>query len=118
TNITSALGQIRADELTPLAVALDERWFDLPDVPTFAEAGLPSMRVSSWLGVFVPDGTPDDVVAQLEQASIAALDQDGVRQKLRDIGVQPIGSTGEELAEFHANDIELWRSAISLADEQ
>lgn len=114
TNITSALSQVRAGELNALAVALDKRWPTLPDVPTFEEAGLPAMRVSSWLGLFAPAGTPDDVVSVLDEAIAEVMASPELQKKLYDIGVQPIGSTSAELAEFHANDRNLWTKAIEL----
>lgn len=114
TNITSALSQVRARELNALAVALDKRWPTLPDVPTFEEAGLPSMRVSSWLGLFAPAGTPDDVVAALDAAIENVMASPELEKKLYDIGVQPVGSTSAELADFHAQDRRLWTSAVEL----
>ena len=58
----------------------------MPDVPTTKEAGLPEFQVSAWNAIFAPKGTPAPIVAKLNAALVKALDDEGVRKRLLDLG--------------------------------
>jgi tripartite-type tricarboxylate transporter receptor subunit TctC len=60
-----ALPHIKAGTLRALAVTTSARWPSLPDVPTVAESGLPGFNIENWQGIFVPAGTPPEIVAKL-----------------------------------------------------
>lgn len=114
-NVTSNKAQIQSGEVIPLAVALDERWPELPDVPTFKELGLEGMEVSSWVGIFAPAGLPDDIRKTLSDASMAAMDNDEVRSAIIKSGSMPVRGDDEALAEFVASQVDFWREAITAA---
>ncbi len=72
-NIPSSYPLIQGERLRPLAVAAKQRLKVLPDVPTYAEAGLPAMNNPSWFGLAAPAGVPEPVLDKLNQAVRAAL---------------------------------------------
>src|SRR5438552_7859942 len=106
--ISMALGSARPylkdGRLRPLAIGAKQRLGGLPDVPTSAEVGLPDWQMTAWFGVFAPRGTPAEIVRMLNQNLQAVLDEPRTRQRLFDMGGEPIGGTSESFAErFHAD---------------
>jgi tripartite-type tricarboxylate transporter receptor subunit TctC len=84
--IVNLVPQIQAGTIKAMAVALPERSPALPDVPTTKEAGLPEFQVTAWNAIFAPKGTPPEVVATLNKALLAALDDAGTKKRLLDLG--------------------------------
>ncbi|WP_206184604.1 tripartite tricarboxylate transporter substrate-binding protein [Thermoactinospora rubra] len=87
---TNTSGQIAAGEVKAYAVTTPERVKSLPDVPTTAEAGLPDLKVSVWHGLYVPKGTPQDVVQKLSEALKAALADQKVIDQMAKLGTAPV----------------------------
>lgn len=114
-NIVAVQGGMEAGQLRGLAVAIDERWPTLPDVPTFAEAGLPDFRISSWLALMGPAGLPDAIAARYADAVRAAVAEPSVRQRLFETGNFPVGSTPAELKAFIAKEIASWGEVVRAA---
>jgi tripartite-type tricarboxylate transporter receptor subunit TctC len=114
-SINAVLGQVLADTVTPLAVSLPERWPALPDVPTFAEAGLPDIEVSSWLILAAPAGTPAAVVSKLEAALVSVLAKEEVRQRFFDSGNFPVGGDAASARAHVEEQIQTWGEIIRLA---
>jgi tripartite-type tricarboxylate transporter receptor subunit TctC len=88
-------------------------------VPTVDEAGLPGFYASLWLGLWLPKGTPKDVITKLNGAAIEALTDPAVRQRLADIGqsVPPREQqTPEALGAFQKAEIEKWWPIIKAAN--
>lgn len=112
-NVTSNKSQVQQGTVVPLAVALDDRWPELPDVPTFKELGIEGMEVSSWVGFFGPAGIPADVQKILSDASVKAMSSDEVKQKIITSGSMPVGGDAETLAAFVASQVDFWRTAIT-----
>lgn len=79
----SAMPQIKAGKLKALAVSSAQRWHDLPDVPTIAEAGYPGFDISFWAGAFLPAQTPPAIVKALHEAITAARDVPATRGLLQ-----------------------------------
>ena len=71
----------------------------LSDVPTVAEHGYPGFSHMTWIGVFVPAGTPPAIVARLNQEIVAALSNAEVRERISKVGAEPVGRSA---AEFEA----------------
>ena len=99
-NVASTLGYVKSGKLRALAVSSSKRVNGLPDTPTLAESGLPGYNVVEWNGVFLPKGTPPDVVQRLGKAVQAAVNDPAVKQKLLQFGLEPAGSTPEAFAKF------------------
>ncbi|WP_223166624.1 tripartite tricarboxylate transporter substrate-binding protein [Nonomuraea sp. SYSU D8015] len=87
---TNTSGQISAGEVKAYAVTTPERVKSLPDVPTTTEAGLPQLQVSVWHGLYVPKGTPQDVVQKLSEALKTALADQKVIDQMAKLGTAPV----------------------------
>jgi tripartite-type tricarboxylate transporter receptor subunit TctC len=79
---------VRAGSLKAYAVTGDARLAVAPDIPTFAENGLPALSYSAWSGFFAPRGTPKDIIGKLNAAAVEALGDPAVRSRLADLGLE------------------------------
>ena len=103
-SIPTALGQIKAGGLRPIAVSADKRSPTLPDVPTIAEQGYPEFDFVTFYGLGAPKGTPTPIVQKLNQAINTALQLPEVRAKIDPTGAEIVGGTPEEFgAMLNAN---------------
>src|SRR5204862_6087558 len=111
----NSLRQVRAGKIRAYAVTAKTRLASAPDLPTVDEAGLPGFYISVWHGLWVPKGTPNEVMAKLNAAVVEALDDPAVRQRLAELG-QEIPSreqqTPEALSAFHKAEIDKWGPII------
>ena len=83
-----------------LATTTPARMAQLPDIPTMAESGVPGFSFGTWAALLVPAKTPPEIVAKLNAAAVAALNDTSVRKKLTDLGYEVVGSTPEQFALF------------------
>jgi tripartite-type tricarboxylate transporter receptor subunit TctC len=111
-NITTTLGAVQSGRVRPLAVALNQRWPALPDVPTFAELGMPELQASSWIGMFAPAGTPTALIERYAAVTRESLAVDEVRSRILENGGLPVGSSPEELRRFFESEVESWGAVI------
>ncbi|MBI3935593.1 MAG: tripartite tricarboxylate transporter substrate binding protein [Betaproteobacteria bacterium] len=95
--VAPALPLVRAGKVRPLAVLSERRVPTLPDVPTAKEAGVDNFQVSIWYGMFVPAGTPHEVIARLGREVINALEAPDLRRRMTAAGIEPWPGTAEEL---------------------
>lgn len=113
--IVNAVPQVKGGTIKAYAVATPKRNPSLPDVPTTAEAGLPEYQAQAWNAIFAPKGTPAPIVAKLNAAIVKALDDEGVRKRLLDLGsVIPEGSerTPEALGALVTSEIAKWTPVL------
>ncbi len=110
--VAVALPNLRSGKTRALAIAAPERHFALPDVPTFAEKGFPSVVASTWAGVFAPAGTPAAVVRRLEQAQRKALEDPAVVAVLRNAGVQIAYKDSKAFTQYVDSEIKLWGDIV------
>lgn len=103
---------VTGGKLRALAVSAPERSRRLPEVPTVAEAAIPGYEAYEWNGMFLPAGTPAPIATQLQQALAEVLKEDEVRQRLTDLGAQPIGSTPAEFAAFLKKEDAKWGEVV------
>jgi putative tricarboxylic transport membrane protein len=116
--IVNAVPQINGGTIQAYAVATAERNPSLPDVPTTAEAGLPAFQAQAWNAIFAPKGTPAPVIARLNAAALKALDDEGVRKRLLDLGsVIPAAAdrTPQALAALVKSEIAKWTPVLKPA---
>jgi tripartite-type tricarboxylate transporter receptor subunit TctC len=106
---------IDAGKVRALAVGAEERLDLVPEIPTFAEAGLPlpELNAGAWFGIFAPRGTPDDIVRKLNGAFNAALRDLAVREDLKALGFVPRTMTTGEFAAFLVDDMKKWPNIVS-----
>jgi tripartite-type tricarboxylate transporter receptor subunit TctC len=101
---STAVSHIQSGALRGLAVTAGKRVDGLPEVPTFAEAGLPGVDVSLWFAVLVPSGTPAPIVKKLNADIAQVVADPDFRQALAVRGFDAVSSSPEELAQFLAKD--------------
>ena len=113
-SIASALPHIRGGKLRAIAVASNSRSSLLPDVPTVAES-LPGYSAHSWLGIFVPAGTPQPIVEKLQRDLAAAIDDPKSRARLLEAGFEPQSSSSAAFAKLVREEIDKWRPVVRLS---
>src|SRR5690606_21538575 len=99
-NAASSLNYVTQGKLRALAVTSAERMPELKDVPTMMEAGVEGFEVYEWNGFFVPAGTPDEAVEGLHKVVKAALERPETQEKLKGLGLKPVGSSPAEFKDF------------------
>jgi tripartite-type tricarboxylate transporter receptor subunit TctC len=102
------LPHIKSGKVRALAITGQKRDPALPDVPTFAEAGLPSYDVYFWSGLVAPAGTPKDVIARLSGVLVQALNAPDAREALTRQGLEPAPTTPQQFASFIGSEVERW----------
>lgn len=111
-DLAAGSGFIKGGKVKPLAVANPTRLPQLPDVPTFAELGYPSVVAAAQVGMVTTAGTPKAVIDKLNKELVATLKEPEVSKKLIDFGVQPVGNTPEEYAALLETETKRWHKLI------
>jgi tripartite-type tricarboxylate transporter receptor subunit TctC len=111
-NLASSLAQMRAGKVRALAVTTAKRTSLAPELPTIAESGLPGFDVSTWFGVFAPAKTPQPVVDRLYTEFTRALAMPEVREKMVNLGAEPVGSRPAEFAAYIRSEAEKYARVI------
>ncbi len=115
---SSALPQVRGGKIRAYAVTSKTRLPSAPEIQTVDEAGLPGLYISVWHGIWVPHGTPKEVVAKLNAAIVEALADPLVRQRLADMGqeIPPLDQQSPQaLGAFQKAEIDKWWPLIKAA---
>ncbi|HYF19628.1 MAG TPA: tripartite tricarboxylate transporter substrate binding protein [Ramlibacter sp.] len=110
----TAIAQIRAGKVKPLAVNTPQRMAALPDVPTIGEL-LKGFDGSGWQGIWVPAGTPTPVIQRLNQSVVKALAVPDVRKRFTDAGLEVVGSTPEQTRQKVERESAKWKDVIDYA---
>jgi tripartite-type tricarboxylate transporter receptor subunit TctC len=108
--------QAKDGELRVLAVAYPMRLRALADVPTMAEAGYPEIEFDNWFGVFVPAGTPGEIITHLNRQIAKSMALPDVGERLVALGFEPVASTPEEFATQLELELEKWAKVIRSAN--
>jgi tripartite-type tricarboxylate transporter receptor subunit TctC len=108
----AGLPQIRAGKVKALAVMSPKRIPSLPDVPTLDETGVKGFDVTAWQALFVPKGTPPDIVARLSAEMNKAITAPEVKPRLEDFGLEVTPSDGPALSAFLAREDAFWHKLI------
>jgi tripartite-type tricarboxylate transporter receptor subunit TctC len=107
--------QVKAGKLKALAVTGSERLPELPNVPTMAEAGYPSVNVHLWSGMFAPASTPPAIVAKLEKALFKAIHDPSVAARLKNMAINPSNDTPAQFEQLIESDIKTFHSVVQAA---
>jgi tripartite-type tricarboxylate transporter receptor subunit TctC len=110
--IPNVVAQVRSGDLKAIAVSAKFRSAALPEVPTTAEAGLPTFESSGWFALLAPRGTPKTIVQRLNATATTALMDPGLRARLIEIGADPTPMAPEELRAFISVEIVKWRDIM------
>ena len=116
---SNSIGQVRAGNIRAYAVTSDKRLESAPDVPTTDEAGLPGFHMTLWSGLWVPKGTPKEIVTKLNAAAVDALTDPAVRKQLENLGLQmpPKDQLAPEaLGAWQKSEIEKWWPMLKAAN--
>ena len=108
----SARPYLKSGALRPLAAGSKRRLAGLPEVPTSAEAGLPGWEMSAWFGIFAPKDTSAEIVRLLNGKFQAVIDEPKARQRLLEVGAEPLGGPAQGFAERVRADYRLWGQVI------
>lgn len=111
-NLSSSLQNIKAGNFIPLGVAYPKRAPALPNVPTFAELGLPSYEADTWFGLVGPANLPADVVKKIYEATLQTLKDPDTIKKLEDNGAYPIGNSPTEFRAQIQREVAKWRRVV------
>ncbi len=115
-NLPSSLPHIQAGRLRALAVASARRVASLPDIPTFAEVGLPLVNDPSWFGLVGPAKLPDAVVRRIHESLVRALKQPDTAKRLNSAAAEPVGNSPEAFRALIAAAIENSRRVVKEAN--
>jgi len=113
--LNSLLPLIQEGKLRAIAGAGTKRIPALPDVPTFAEAGLPGVEISSAVGLVAPPGTPPDIVDILNREIAKIIATPGFHERMAAIGVDVVGTTPAGYARFLSEDYAKWGKVVAAA---
>jgi len=96
----SILPHVRSGKLQPLAIARAQRLPDYPQIPTFGEAGLAGYEVNAWYSMHAPAGVPVPIINKLNGELVRQLQKQDIRQRLQQLGSEPVGNSPAEFARF------------------
>ena len=114
-DLTTALPQIEAKTIRPLAVTSSTRVVQLPDVPTMAQAGVKDYEIIGWVAAFARAGTPPELIQQLHRALTVAVNSPEAARFFSNIGGEPFSSTPEELHAFVESETAKWANFVAVA---
>lgn len=110
---TSTLSHISAEKLRAMAVLLPKRSALLPDVPTAAEAGIPTLEAGTWAALFGPANMPAELATKMSEAINAAMARPDVRDRIAKQGFDLGGSTPKQLGSFVQEQLKAWAQAFA-----
>jgi tripartite-type tricarboxylate transporter receptor subunit TctC len=93
-----------------------QRFSDLPDLPTLAEAGVPGYEATSWYGFLGPAGLPPDIVAKLNRDLIKIVQNPAMKEKFASLGIEPVTGTPDEFGAYIRSEMAKWRAVVTAAD--
>ncbi len=108
--LSSSLQHVRGGKLKAMAVATKSA--AMPQVPTVRELGFPNLEVQGWNGFLAPKGTPDAIVARLQQEFAAAAKRPDLAKRMTDVGAEPSGSTQTEMRDMLRRQIAQMRPIV------
>lgn len=112
-SLASGMAFVQSGKLQGLAVTSKERSPLLPNVPTFAEAGVPSYTANYWFGIAAPAGTPAPVLARLHQEVVAASEKERLRKIFANQGARAVTNSAAEMQRKVEEEIGVWKGVIS-----
>ena len=109
---TSEVAAIKAGRVRALGITSATRNAQAPDVPTFAESGVPGYEATSWFGMLAPADVPDPVLAKLHHALIKVLSQPDVQKRIAETGGTVVAESPEQFAAFIQAETAKWSKVV------
>lgn len=116
TGLPECLPHIKSGRLRALAIASSARHSFIPDIPTTAELGSPSLTITSWTGLMVPRGTPKDIVTRINAEVASVLKQPDTAERVREQGFDIVANSAEAAQSFMAAEVERWGKLVREAN--
>src|SRR6202171_3738679 len=116
---SNSINQVRGGNIRAYAITADKRLESAPEIPTTDEAGLPGFHMTLWSGLWVPKGTPKEIIAKLNAAVVDALNDPAARKQLENLGLEMPAKdqlTPEALGAWQKAEIAKWWPIIKAAD--
>ena len=110
--LATPLPFVKSGKLRALAVSSATRVAALPDVPTFAESGFPGVEDDTWIGIFLPAGTPPAIVQKLNAAVNQGLQSTDMKERLAALAFEPVGGTPQQFADYVKVEIVKWSRIV------
>ncbi len=110
------VSQVKAGRVRALAVTSAKRASAMSELPTIAESGVPGYEMVLWIGVFAPAGTPREVAANLNAEVVRIVRLPDIREKLGAMGVEALGNTQEQMAEWIRREIARYAPVVKAAN--
>ncbi|MGH8616836.1 MAG: Bug family tripartite tricarboxylate transporter substrate binding protein [Burkholderiales bacterium] len=114
--VSTALGSIQSDRVRAIAMAGNQRFELLPDIPTVAEGGLKGFEANNWYGLFAPAGTPKDILVRLHAETVKIMAMPDVKKRLLDSGINATSTTPEQFAVYIDSETKKWAKVIKAAN--
>jgi tripartite-type tricarboxylate transporter receptor subunit TctC len=114
-SVIQNLPHVRSGKLKALGIGGPKRISALPDVPTFAEAGLPGAEATNWWGIVAPAGTPAAAIGRIQQEMAAILDSEDARKRFELEGAEVLRMSAPEFARFMAAETTKWTRVVKQA---
>ena len=111
----SAMPHVRSGKLRAIAISAPRRSPELPELPTFAEAGLPQYDTNAWYSMHAPAGTPPDIVRRLNAELVAILKDPEILARFKQLATDPVGNSPEEFATFVRAELDKYARIIKAA---
>ncbi len=108
----SSAGHIRGGRIKAIAVAADKRTASFPDLPTAAEAGVPTYKVATWYGIWAPKGTPKEAVERMQAEMRKALESDELRAQWSQLGTETPNLWGDAFGAFVVSEVKRWAEVV------
>jgi tripartite-type tricarboxylate transporter receptor subunit TctC len=115
-SVPAGAGAVRQGLLRPLAVTTPRRIAAYPDLPTTAEAGFPSLVISTWYGIWAPPRTPAPIAARMQRAVAVAVQDNDVKARMATLGADPVADTPAEFDAFCRSEFEKFGTIVRTAN--
>ncbi|MGD9883390.1 MAG: Bug family tripartite tricarboxylate transporter substrate binding protein [Reyranella sp.] len=116
-DVPASLSMIRSGKVRPVGVPAPQRYVLLPDVPTFAELGLPTPpNMDGWWALVAPAGTPDAILDRLNKEVVKILKADAIKAKLLQSSFMPTPSTRQQATQYQKDQLQVWKTMIKDLD--
>ncbi len=112
------VAQIKAGKVKALGVTAAKRAASMPELPTVAESGVPGYEMVLWIGVFAPAGAPREIVSKLNAEIVRIVRLPDIRAEFAGMGVDPVGNTSEQMAEWIRREIARFGPVVKAANIQ